>query len=183
MRAVKGAEPPSLRSSLHPLTSNMSKPRRPSHLVTPSLHHPNRFSEAEHCVMASSDSAVKQILLTMNEKDNFIVEDLDDFHIIIKADEEYRVRKQLELEVRCYSKLRIQPNGAHVSLSWRRTRTVWNDIFITNTTRSDVCILLIQARSHIQVSLQLPRYPGGELEGRQRPSERSNNLFHAIPQS
>ena len=48
----------------------------------------------------SSDSAVKQILLTMNERDNFIVEDLDDFHVIIKADEEYRVRKQLELEVR-----------------------------------------------------------------------------------
>jgi len=38
-------------------------------------------------------------LLTMNERDNFIVEDLDDFHIIIKADEEYRVRKQLELEL------------------------------------------------------------------------------------
>jgi len=36
----------------------------------------------------------------MNERDNFIVEDLDDFHVIIKADEEYRVRKQLELEVR-----------------------------------------------------------------------------------
>jgi len=35
----------------------------------------------------------------MNERDNFIVEDLDDFHIIIKADEEYRVRKQLELEL------------------------------------------------------------------------------------
>ena len=39
----------------------------------------------------------------MNERDNFIVEDLDDFHVIIKADEEYRVRKQLELEVRHYS--------------------------------------------------------------------------------
>lgn len=38
----------------------------------------------------------------MNEKDNFIVEDLDDFHVIIKADEEYRVRKQLEVEVRRY---------------------------------------------------------------------------------
>lgn len=37
----------------------------------------------------------------MNERDNFIVEDLDDFHVIIKADEEYRVRKQLELEVCC----------------------------------------------------------------------------------
>jgi len=50
-------------------------------------------------VLLTCDSAVKQILLTMNERDNFIVEDLDDFHIIIKADEEYRVRKQLELEL------------------------------------------------------------------------------------
>ena len=41
----------------------------------------------------------------MNERDNFIVEDLDDFHVIIKADEEYRVRKQLEVEVRRYLKL------------------------------------------------------------------------------
>ena len=40
----------------------------------------------------------------MNEKDNFIVEDLDDFHVIIKADEEYRVRKQLDMEVRRCSK-------------------------------------------------------------------------------
>jgi len=50
-------------------------------------------------VLLTCDSAVKQILLTMNERDNFIVEDLDDFHIIIKADEEYRVRKQLESEL------------------------------------------------------------------------------------
>ena len=71
-----------------------------------------------------SDSAVKQILLTMNERDNFIVEDLDDFHVIIKADEEYKVRKQLELEVRrCFEPLCL-PGGAHLSLSWRRTRTV-----------------------------------------------------------
>jgi len=50
-------------------------------------------------VLLTCDSAIKQILLTMNERDNFIVEDLDDFHVIIKADEEYRVRKQLELEL------------------------------------------------------------------------------------
>ena len=81
--------------------------------------------------MASSDSAVKQILLTMNEKDNFIVEDLDDFHVIIKADEEYRVRKQLELEVRHCTRPRLLLNGAHVSLSWRRTRTVWSDMLTT----------------------------------------------------
>jgi len=56
-------------------------------------------------VLLTCDSAVKQILLTMNERDNFIVEDLDDFHVIIKADEEYRVRKQLgqELEKNTYS--------------------------------------------------------------------------------
>lgn len=36
----------------------------------------------------------------MNEKDSFIIEDLDDHHLVIKADEEYRVRKELETEVR-----------------------------------------------------------------------------------
>ena len=49
-----------------------------------------------------SDSAVKQILVTLNEKDSFIIEDLDDFHVVIKADEEYRVRRQLEDEVRAH---------------------------------------------------------------------------------
>ena len=36
----------------------------------------------------------------MNEKQSFIIEDLDDFHVVIKADEEYRVRRELEAEVR-----------------------------------------------------------------------------------
>ncbi|KAG2148204.1 nucleotide excision repair TFIIH subunit, partial [Suillus bovinus] len=48
---------------------------------------------------AYSDSAVKQILLTMNEKDPFVIEDLDDYHLVIKADEEYRVRRELEAEL------------------------------------------------------------------------------------
>ena len=47
-----------------------------------------------------SDSALKQILLTMNEKQSFIIEDLDDNHVVIKADEEYRVRLEVEAEVR-----------------------------------------------------------------------------------
>ena len=47
-----------------------------------------------------SDSAVKQILLMMNDKEPFIIDDLDDFHVVIKADEEYRVRTELEAEVR-----------------------------------------------------------------------------------
>ena len=46
-----------------------------------------------------SDPAVKQILLTMNERQSFIIEDLDDYHLVIKVDEEYRIRKELEIEV------------------------------------------------------------------------------------
>ena len=43
---------------------------------------------------------MKQILLTLNEKQSFIIEDLDDYHLVIKSDEEYRVRVELEAEVR-----------------------------------------------------------------------------------
>jgi len=46
-----------------------------------------------------SDPAVKQILLLLNEKESFIIEDLDDHHLVIKAEQEYRVRKDLETEV------------------------------------------------------------------------------------
>ena len=35
----------------------------------------------------------------MNEKQSFIIEDLDEFHVIIKADEERRVLMELEAEV------------------------------------------------------------------------------------
>lgn len=35
----------------------------------------------------------------MNEKKSFIIEDLDNHHLVIKADEEYRVREELSLEV------------------------------------------------------------------------------------
>ena len=52
------------------------------------------------CSSSFSDAAVKQILLSMNEKSNFIIEDLDDFHLVIKANEEWRVRNELESEVR-----------------------------------------------------------------------------------
>ncbi|KAI0777436.1 nucleotide excision repair TFIIH subunit [Trametes elegans] len=50
-------------------------------------------------VLLTCDSAVKQILLSLNEKENFIIEDLDDYHVVIKADEEYRVRRELEAEL------------------------------------------------------------------------------------
>jgi TFIIH basal transcription factor complex TTD-A subunit len=36
----------------------------------------------------------------MNEKQSFVIEDLDDYHLVIKGDEEYRVRQELEAEVR-----------------------------------------------------------------------------------
>jgi len=36
----------------------------------------------------------------MNEKQSFVIEDLDDYHLVIKADDEWRVRKELETEVR-----------------------------------------------------------------------------------
>lgn len=46
-----------------------------------------------------SDSAVKLILVTLNERQSFIIEDLDDHNVVIKADEEWRVRRELEAEV------------------------------------------------------------------------------------
>ncbi|KAL1739380.1 TFIIH subunit TTDA/Tfb5 [Schizophyllum fasciatum] len=57
-------------------------------------------------VLLTCDPAVKQILLILNEKYNssaggagFIIEDLDDWHVVIKADEEFRVRRELETEL------------------------------------------------------------------------------------
>ncbi|KAH9067794.1 nucleotide excision repair TFIIH subunit, partial [Lactarius vividus] len=48
-----------------------------------------------------SDSAVKQILLTLDQRpgQSFIIEDLDEFHVLIRADEEQRVRRELEAEL------------------------------------------------------------------------------------
>ncbi|KAH9047268.1 transcription factor TFIIH complex subunit Tfb5-domain-containing protein [Lactarius hengduanensis] len=51
-------------------------------------------------VLITCDSAVKQILLTLDERpgQSFIIEDLDEFHVLIRADEEQRVRRELEAE-------------------------------------------------------------------------------------
>ncbi|KAL1938759.1 hypothetical protein VTO73DRAFT_11362 [Trametes versicolor] len=70
-------------------------------------------------VLLTCDSAVKQILLTLNEKENFIIEDLDDFHVVIKADEEYRVRRELEaeLEKNTYS----LDSAHHIKLQWAQS--------------------------------------------------------------
>ncbi|KAF8347539.1 TFIIH subunit TTDA/Tfb5 [Amanita rubescens] len=50
-------------------------------------------------ILLTCDPAVKQILMTMNEKQSFVIEDLDDYHLVIKADDEWRVRKELETEL------------------------------------------------------------------------------------
>jgi len=50
-------------------------------------------------VLFTCDPAVKQILITMDAQQRFILEDLDDNHLVIKADEEFRVRRQLETEL------------------------------------------------------------------------------------
>ncbi|KAF8587495.1 hypothetical protein K439DRAFT_1338076, partial [Ramaria rubella] len=45
------------------------------------------------------DPAVKQLLVNMDEKHSFIIQDLDDNHLLIKVDEEDRVRRELEGEL------------------------------------------------------------------------------------
>jgi TFIIH basal transcription factor complex TTD-A subunit len=79
-----------------------------------------------------SDSAVKQILLTLDERpgQSFIIEDLDEFHLLIRTDEEQRVKRELEAEVRSLfrgSVCLVPEMGMRTFFfcSWRRTRTAW----------------------------------------------------------
>ena len=66
----------------------------------------------------------------MNEKDHFIIEDLDDYHLIIKADEECRVRRELQIKV-CGFMARRAVTGS--SSSWRTIRIAWRleDVLFT----------------------------------------------------
>lgn len=54
------------------------------------------------CLFPCSDAAVKQILLQMNSKRpenrQFVIEDLDATHLLIKTDEEESMREELEAE-------------------------------------------------------------------------------------
>ena len=54
------------------------------------------------CLFPCSDAAVKQILLQMNSKRpenrQFVIEDLDATHLLIKTDEEESMREDLEAE-------------------------------------------------------------------------------------
>lgn len=80
---------------------------------------------------------MKQILLTMNEKSSFIIEDLDDYHLVIKSDEEYRVRKELEAEVRLTLPGTVDEAHTRHFHSWRRIPTAWRH----NQYPWTVCIL------------------------------------------
>lgn len=64
------------------------------------------------CVFLSpSDSAVKQILVTLDERpgQSFIIEDLDEFHVLVRADEEQRVKRELEAQVCIFSSTYTHP--------------------------------------------------------------------------
>ncbi|KAG8757739.1 hypothetical protein FRC14_001568 [Serendipita sp. 396] len=54
-------------------------------------------------VLITCDAAVKQILIAMNERrginNAFVIEDLDQTHLLIKADEEESMRLELEAEL------------------------------------------------------------------------------------
>ena len=62
----------------------------------------------------------------MNEKKSFIIEDLDSHHLVIKADEEYRVREELNQEVTSQPLSLPLSILANLDSSWRKTHTVWN---------------------------------------------------------
>ena len=68
-----------------------------------------RIKSSVSVPLLPSDSAVKQILLTLDERpgQSFMIEDLDEFHVLIRADEEQRVRRELETEVRS---LQLRPS-------------------------------------------------------------------------
>lgn len=76
VKALKGAPYPLMLVRLRPLTS----PAREGVLVT-------------------CDPAVKQILLQLDENDRFIIQDLDDTHLLVSADAVDRLKADLEMEL------------------------------------------------------------------------------------
>ncbi|KDQ16628.1 hypothetical protein BOTBODRAFT_30551 [Botryobasidium botryosum FD-172 SS1] len=50
-------------------------------------------------VLVTCDAAVKQILLHMNTEQHFIIQDLDDTHLVIKGEELERIRRALDVEL------------------------------------------------------------------------------------
>lgn len=46
-----------------------------------------------------SDPPVKQLILVMNEERNFLIQDLDETHLLVSADSVEMIKEQLEEEV------------------------------------------------------------------------------------
>ena len=64
--------------------------------------------------------------MALNERAGFVIKDLDDYHVVIKADEEWRVRQELEAEVRVGHFEEREDANADAAPSWKRTRIVWS---------------------------------------------------------
>ena len=89
-------------------TTSLPLLRHAHHLVSPPpphrppsqpSHPPTHPSQADHSP-PRSDPAVKQILLQMDETTaRFIIQDLDPTHLLIKPQDEERVRRLLEAEL------------------------------------------------------------------------------------
>ena len=65
--------------------------------------------------------------MAMNEKQGFVIEDLDDYHLVIKADDEWRVRKELETEVRVPQQRPFPSPQYSIPASLKRIHTAWNE--------------------------------------------------------
>lgn len=49
---------------------------------------------------AHSDAPIKQLILMMDEEKHFIIQDLDETHLLVSADSVDMIKEQLEEEVR-----------------------------------------------------------------------------------
>ena len=106
MRAIKGIT--FHQPHIHEITLSNSIQGSFSHGQAQNAHlHPTARTEVEPLISSCSDPAVKQILLIMDEKENFIIEDLDEHHIVAKVECEWRVRQDLETEVSFFSNHRL----------------------------------------------------------------------------
>lgn len=50
-------------------------------------------------ILLNSDPPVKQLILVMNEERNFLIQDLDETHLLVSADSVEMIKEQLEDEV------------------------------------------------------------------------------------
>ena len=113
MRAIKGA---STSTPFELLMDESCCNRCPHHLVC--FNGWSYQNPSLKAVSSASDSAVKQILLTLDERpgQSFMIEDLDEFHVLIRADEEQRVKRELEAEVRLLFSVAFLPVPQMVQL-------------------------------------------------------------------